>query len=282
MMRTLRSLTDACAGAARGRSARSLGGVTLLETLVVAAIISVLLAILLPTTASVRASGRASHCQSNLRQLGLAAAAYAMQNKERYPAAILYDMTTSGVVTRAWDFEQHPGGIVKPGAIWSFIAEPSPVQQCPDFTGDSTFGADPYTGYNYNTSYIGAEGRFPEPGPDGSWLDGWKVARRGLASGNFRKTTTTALFGDGGWRGGANKFMRAPSAEVEGDLGTVYAGGQAFRHGGCTHVCYLDGHVAGSCDCREGVHATESLLDQVLGFPKNGFLGDGDAPYDPR
>ena len=255
---------------------------TVVEMMVVIGVIAVLLALVLPATASVRASARAGHCQSNLRQLGLAAAAYATQNKDRYPAAILYEMTDAGVVTKAWDFEQHPGGVVKPGAIWNFLSTPTPAQQCPEFVGSSTFGADPYTGYNYNTTYIGAEGRFPEPGPDGGWLDGWKVARRGLASGNFRRTSTTALFGDGGWLGGANKFMRAPSASVEGDLPTIYAGGQAFRHGGCTHVCYLDGHVGGSCDCSEGQHANPSLLDQVMGFPKNGFLADGDAPYDPR
>lgn len=257
-------------------------GFTVVELVVVIGVIAVLLAIILPTTAAVRASARASHCQSNLRQLGLAAAAYAAQNKERYPPAILYEMTSAGVVTKAWDFEQDPGGGVRPGTIWSFLSSASPVQQCPEFVGSSTFGADPYTGYNYNTSYIGAEGRFPEIAADGTWLDGFRVARPGLASGAFRRPSTTALFGDGGWLGGANKFMRAPSASVEGDLATVYAGGQAFRHKGCTHVCYLDGHVAGSCDCREGAHAAQSLLDQVMGFPKNGFLADGDGPYDPR
>jgi len=255
---------------------------TVVETLVVIGVLAVLLAILLPTTASVRASARAGSCRSNLRQMGLAAAAYAAQNKDRYPAAILYEMSDAGVVVKAWDYEQHPGGVIKPGAIWSYISSPTPVQQCPDFFGSSTFGAEPYTGYNYNTTYIGAEGRFPETDANGRWIDGWRVARPGLASGNFRKTSTTALFGDGGWLGGANKFMRAPSASVEGDLPTVYAGGQAFRHGGCTHVCYLDGHVAGNCGACEGPHAAPSLLDQVMGFPNNGFLSDSDASYDPR
>jgi hypothetical protein len=30
--------------------------------------------------------------------------------------------------------------------------------QCPSFLGASTFGNDPATGYNYNTTYIGTEG----------------------------------------------------------------------------------------------------------------------------
>ncbi len=261
---------------------RARRGLTLVETLVVIAIVSVLLSLIVPATSAVRANARSGHCQSNLRQLALAAHAYALQNAERYPAAILYEMSPAGLVTRAWDHEQHPGGVVRPGILWGYLSSPTSVQQCPDYLGPSTFGADPYTGYNYNTSYIGAEGRFPEVDANGAWRDGWAVARRGLATGNFRRTDTTALFGDGGWRGGANKFMRAPSATVEGDFATVYAGGQAFRHGGCTHVAYLDGHVRGACDCCEGGNATPQLLDEVMGFPKNGFLSHDDRSYDPR
>jgi hypothetical protein len=47
-------------------------------------------------------------------------------------------------------------------------------------------------------------------------------------------------------------------------------------------VCYLDGHVAGACQACAGEHASQSLLDQVMGFPKNGFLAEGDGAYDPR
>ena len=257
-------------------------GITLVEILTVVGVIGTLLAIAFPMVSAFRSMGRASSCQSNLRQMGLASASYALQNRDRYPAAILYDMTDSGMVTRAWDFEQLPDGTVRAGALWSFVNGPEEVQQCPDFLGPSTFGNDPFTGYNYNTTFIGAEGRFPELDLNGDWVGGWKLARQGLRSGQFRSTTTTALFGEGGWKGGANKFMRAPGNTVEYDLWTVYAGAQAFRHHECTHVCYLDGHVDGVSTCHEGAHATESLLDGVMDFPRNGFLADGDSPYDPR
>jgi len=256
--------------------------VTLVEMLVVIGVLAVLLAIVVPATSSVRASSRSAVCQSNLRQLGIAASMYATQNRDAYPAAILYRMNGAGLVTSAWDFEHRPGGEVRPSVLWDFVKGPNEVQQCPDFLGNSTFGDDPSTGYNYNTSYIGAEGRFPEQDSSGAWIDGWRLARRGVESAQFRKTSTTALFGEGGWRGGANKFMRAPSANVEGDLPTVYGGGQAFRHSGCTHVCYLDGHVGGACDCNDGVHSPPALLESVMGFPRNGFLSDNDFPYDPR
>ena len=256
-------------------------GFTIVEVLAVIGVITVLLAILLPSLSTVRASSRATRCHSNLRQIGFAASAYAVQNRDRYPAALLFELSTAGLVTKAWDYEQHPGGEVRPGAIWAFVGNPLDVQQCPDFLGDSTFGSDPFTGYNYNTTYIGAEGRFPEFDGEG-WRDGWKVARRGLAMGQFRKTSTTVVFGDGCWKGGANKFMRAPSNSVENDLNTIYAGTQAFRHRGETNACYLDGHVDGVCTCHEGPHATQGLLHGVTGFPQNGFLADGDRPYDPR
>ena len=255
---------------------------TIVELLVVIGVIALLLALTVPATASVRASARSASCQSNLRQLGIAATTYAVQNKEQFPAAILYEMQTQGVVTKAWDFEQHPDGTVHASALWDFSRGAENAQQCPGFEGASTFGNDRATGYNYNTTYLGAEGRFPELDERGEWRDGWSVARRGLRAAQCRKTSTTALFGEGGWKDGANKFMRAPQATVENDFMTVYAGAQAFRHTTSTHACYLDGHVGSTCECNAGMHAQPSLLADILDFPKNGFLADDDAPYDPR
>lgn len=255
---------------------------TLVEVVTVLGVAAVLLSILLPAIRTVRGSARSACCQSNLRELGMAANRYALQNHDRYPAAILYEITASGLSTKCWDYEQRADGSVRNGILWSFMSSPADVQQCPDYLGSSTFGNDPHTGYNYNTTYIGAEGRFPELGSNGAWLDGWKVARHGIPSAQHRRTTTTALFGEGGWKGGANKFMRSPMNAVEQDLGTVYAGAQAFRHQGCTHVCFLDGHVAGTCSCHEGPQATAPLLDGVADFPRNGFLSDDDSIYDPR
>ena len=118
---------------------------------------------------------------------------------------------------------------------------------------------------------------------DGKLVQGWENARLGLPPAAQRRPDRCALFGDAGWRNGANKFMRAPSNTIEGDLGMVYAGGQSFRHvGGCCNVVHLDGHCARYTTPCAGTHEPEDLLTDIMDFPKNGFLSEDDSAYDPR
>lgn len=257
-------------------------GFTLVETLVIIACLALLMSLVLPAVARVGGAARSTRCSSNLRQMIAAAHGYATVHGDRFPAAILYFKTDSGIETAAWDWIQSPGGAVRPGPLWAFTDHPDSVQQCPEFHGASTFGGDPHTGYNYNTSFIGAEGSFPKPNPSGGWLDGWSTARLGVPPSQHRRTSECAVFADAGWKSGANKFMRAPANSVETDLALIYAGGQAFRHRDCCNVAYLDGH----CGCvqtpREGEHATPGLLASIMNFPSNGFLSHDDSAYDPR
>src|SRR4051812_35165383 len=60
---------------------------TLIELLVVIGIIALLVGILLPTLSSARESSKAVNCLSNLRQIVLAAQAYAAEGDGRYPIA---------------------------------------------------------------------------------------------------------------------------------------------------------------------------------------------------
>ena len=65
-------------------------GFTLIELLVVIAIIAILAAILFPVFARAREKARTASCQSNLKQIGIAAMMYAQDYDENVVPAI-YD-----------------------------------------------------------------------------------------------------------------------------------------------------------------------------------------------
>lgn len=261
---------------------RARPGLTLVETIVSISILAVLAGLLLPMLGGARAEALLVSCQGNLRQLANATAAYTQLYRDRCPPAIVYFVANGSLVTHAWDFRHGPGGSVEAGALRGLTDHPEKVLQCPCCTASSTFGDEPATGYNYNTSYIGDEGRMPTIDANGVLVEGWANARRGVPAARHRRTSSAALLGDGGWAGGVNKFMRAPSNQVEFDWGTVYAGGQAFRHTGRTNVAWLDGHVSAEPRAHEGPQADTPFATDVMGVPENGFLSPDDSAYDPR
>jgi prepilin-type N-terminal cleavage/methylation domain-containing protein/prepilin-type processing-associated H-X9-DG protein len=249
-------------------------GFTVVELLVVVAVMALLLALLVPALGSVRAAGRNAACMSNLRQMSIAAQRYALEYKH-FPPAIRYE--NDGVFMNvAWDWiTTFDDRVISPGPLWAFTDDPGRVQQCPEY-GGGTNTADPFTGYNYNTTYVGGE-TLP-------LVTGWDVFRRGVRYSACRRTVRVALFGDGGWVGGTNKYMRAPVNTLEGDLslGTIYSGGQAFRHRKATNVAYLDFHVDSVLAPFKGSLATDALLETKMDYPQNGFLSNDDTAYDPN
>lgn len=255
------------------KSATPARGFTLLEMTVVIGVVLLLFGLLLPALSSAGAAARSAACLSNLRQLSQAALSYANRSEGRYPVGVRYESDGQALTTIAWDWQHRAGIDPIPGPLWGGITDPGRVQQCPECVDRSNFN-DPHTGYNYNTTFIGGEATFPQLG--------WAKVRPGLPPMQWRRTETTAVFGDGGWKGGTNKFMRAPMNTVERNLTIVYGGGQAFRHGGRTNVAYLDHHVGTAATAHRGNLATDALLRDVMAFPENGFLSDDDAAYDPR
>lgn len=241
-------------------------GFTLVEILVVIGIIGLLIGLLLPALSRARDSANSIACLSNLRQMAIAARAYADEYHGRYPIAYYYANEGNRSVTYAWDLttiesRSAPPAVV-PGLLWR-VTDPVRVQQCPSFEGPANWVVDPYTGYNYNTSYIG-HGQFES------------VAAPVKVS-SIRHPSTVALFGDGQWAGGANKFMRAPYPNP-GDASFTgrYAGTQGYRHRGRTNVAYCDCHAE---SVGERYTQNEDGASEVGAGA--GFLSSDNRAYDP-
>jgi prepilin-type processing-associated H-X9-DG protein/prepilin-type N-terminal cleavage/methylation domain-containing protein len=244
---------------------------TLLELLVVLACIALVLGILLPSLREARAQGQSMLCLSKLRQCSIAASAYTACYDGFYPMGYQRSVSAdlSCIQTRAWDYittTEWQGGrsirSIEPGILWE-RGDSMEIQQCPSYRGSSNAGAEPFTGYNYNTSYIGHGSAESIPQP----------AR-------YYEVTTpayTALFGDGEYGGGANKFMRAPWANP-GDLSFNgrYAGTQGFRHRGRTNVAFCDGRAESAGDCYTQTYPE----DRERIAEGTGFLSPDNRLYD--
>lgn len=249
-------------------------GVTIIEVIVVIAIITMLLGLSGLTLSSVGSAGRNVSCLNNLRQMSIGASQYALQYNY-FPPAIRYERKDGGLIRLTWDWvTTFDGQVIESGSLWQFTDNPGEIHQCPEYEGPSNFNGDPFTGYNYNTSYLGGEAPFPQVG--------WNLFRPGIPASTCTRTSTCVVFGDGGWLNGANKFMRAPENPEGMHWSLVYSGGQAFRHRGRTNVTYIDGHVGGVSRPRKGLHATDSLLNEFMDYPHNGFLSEDDRAYTPR
>ena len=238
---------------------------TLVELLVVLGIIVLLAALLLPAAGSARQAAACAVCLNNLRQMCVAATDYATRNNGSYPPAQWTDPADRSVL-RGWDFAKRDNLVTGPGFLWA----PHPVtavQQCPSFDGSAQSGDDVFTGYNYNTSYIGRG--------TGELI----VAPARMVQ--VKRPSRTLLFGDGQWRAGANKYMRSPRLSPSeepvsyGDGSAARAAGtQGFRHRGATNAAFCDGHA-------------ESLKDRTTAgntnvAPGTGFIPDSDRPDEPN
>ncbi len=211
---------------------------SLIEILVVVTSSTILMGILLPSFNLAKEQAKRTVCNNNLRQMATAASTYTIDNDSYYPVA--FDTEKINGVRRyiSWDYitwkdwsTQEPVYHVVPGLLW-MGQEVGKIQQCPSFKGSANWLADPYTGYNYNTSYIGRN-ETVEPVNSARAID-------------IQSPSQTALFGDGEYSGGANKFMRAPFSNPR-DMSLSdsdrHAGVQGFRHLHTTNIAYCDGHV---------------------------------------
>jgi prepilin-type N-terminal cleavage/methylation domain-containing protein/prepilin-type processing-associated H-X9-DG protein len=242
---------------------------SLLELLVVIAIIGTLTAILAPALARARMQSRGVMCRSNLRQFMVAAKIYTQDSDGFFPIAYLYKISHPLVVSYAWDFtstKDWDAGTeeVSPGVLWQGDTNEK-IQQCPSFKGDHNWLNDPYGGYNYNTSHIGGFGSGAAFVPS---------ARES----EVRRPSACAVFGDGGYESGANKFMRSPWPTERDGFAERYAGTQHYRHLGRTNVGWCDGSASSTAllfaetDAAGVEHIAEGT----------GFLSADNRAYDPK
>jgi prepilin-type N-terminal cleavage/methylation domain-containing protein/prepilin-type processing-associated H-X9-DG protein len=239
---------------------------TLIELLVVIAIIAILAALLLPALSASKERGKSIQCASNLHQMGLAAQIYNDDNADFYPVAYWDINIGSTNWSYCWDFTTIQNGAnqtVVPGLLWEGQTEIA-VQQCPSFAGADEWYNDPYTGYNYNTSYIGhgQDEDIPEP----------------IRSQDVAYPAHTAIFGDGQYSSGADKFMRAPFPNPgDASFSGRYSGTQGFRHRQRTNVAFCDSHVESLLNCY-----TQNSDGAANVAPGTGFLSPDNSLYDPE
>ena len=243
---------------------------TLVELLVVIGIVAALVALVLPAAGRAREQARSVACLSNLRQMATAALAYTADHNGQFPPSQYSAVTPTTITSFGWDFTRTrpraagSAWVVKPGLLWAGPAAGGlGVQQCPSFDAESMSAGDPFTGYNYNTSYVGhGQGEAVEA-----------PARVG----EVRRPAECALFGDGGYAAGANKYMRAPFPNPgDATFHGRYAGTQAFRHRRRTNAAFADGHAESL-----GERFTNTTpLDAGKIADGTGFLSADNAMYD--
>ncbi len=268
---------------------------TLVELLVVISVMALLMGILMPMLATARRYSKEIFCLNNLRQMLLAVNVYTNDNDGYYPPAYYRKNGTD----YRWDFNTEkdwstqPATVeVWPGLLWQGTTIEK-IQQCPSFNGQSNTAADPYTGYNYNTSYLGHdESRIVQPDnttelplPD---VGSAKKDAPMLPTANVLDVGTpqaTAIFGDGEVSGGgANKFMRAPFSNPRDDsFSGRWGGTQGYRHNGKTNVAFCDGHVQSWKKLFTGAYPEDKEIIERYNESssvKVGFLSEDNSLYD--
>ena len=247
---------------------------SLVELLVVIAIIALLLSLLLPGMRLVRERARTVVCKSNLKQFITSAHLYTCDNEDRYPMAYIQKATSAGAVAYdCWDFLEAPSDVTPmtalPGFLWQGDSLVK-IQQCPSYNGSANWASDPYTGYNYNASFIGGTAT----SIDGAIIQVTLV--QSVRASDIKCNSRTTVFGDGEYGSGANKFMRSPlRGLLDKSFTARSAGSQGFRHMGSTNFAVADGSVQSSSQPVEEV-------GQQTCAKGTGFLSGDNSAYDVK
>jgi len=257
----------------KNRPKKTQNAFTLIELLVVISIISLLLAISMSAMSKVRQLDKQTLCLTNLRQMAIAANVYTVNNDDYFPLARLTVIDAAGSFSEnAWDFTKTFNAAVVesiiPGLLWQgeTILQ---IHQCPSFKGSANSPGDPYTGYNYNASYIGGMiTRAP----------GFTDGLNSIKAATVASPANCAIFGDGQYEDGANKYMRSPfTGPLDSDQALLRPySTQGFRHAAKTNVAWCDGSAT---TLKKRYTETYDSLKPLIA-DQTGFLSEDNSAYD--
>lgn len=240
-------------------------GFTLFELLVTLFVVGILVAALLRFSSTGREAAESAACKNNLRQMAQACTRYALAegyfpwgmidpashdenyqvhaDRPRYPRerpSLHGIQSWTEFSSFCWDFTRRSGEKTWRAGEMFGGDNPDSVMLCPKCRREKSdnWDGNRMTGYNYNVCYLG-------------YVENDSSTRNYPRNfSDVEHPDKIVLFGDGGYAGGPNKFMRAPIQDKLFDNSNSSlrkAGTQAFRHGsGNTRHCnmaFVDGHV---------------------------------------